>query len=48
MQNKLVKKKVLIKDLQALNQVLNVKERDANNGQKKARKTLINVSYFLT
>lgn len=39
---------MLIEDLHALNQIILVKERDMNNGRKKARKTLIDVSYFLT
>lgn len=46
LQNELVKK-VLIEELQSLNQILTVKERDTDYVPKKTRKTLINVSCFL-
>lgn len=47
LKNKLVKKKLFIEDLQTLNQIIYVKERDMDNGLKKSRKILINVNYFL-
>lgn len=37
---------MLIEELEALNQILTVKEREMNNELQEARKTLISVSYF--
>lgn len=46
LQKELVKKEVLVEELQASNQILFLNERHTNNGLKKTRKILINVSFF--
>lgn len=38
---------MISEELEALNHVLTVKEKDTNNEQQKVRKILISVSYFL-